>query len=156
MGQKRFSPDSGNSHARLSRNWGSFYSMRSILFEKRIGEKDCVAHNGEWQVDRGKNPFSPMRHEVVGSGSVECLSNSLDIAFHTGIGLPAIDRQQCRATGANKGDQRQKGSHNYHFKTPSDFRFRLEEVQKNRSTPSCPAIFKVATAPPRAPLCWIC
>jgi hypothetical protein len=52
-----------------------------------------------------------MRHEGVGSGSVECLSNSLEIAFHTGIGLPAIDRQQGRAAGANQGDQWQNGFH---------------------------------------------
>jgi hypothetical protein len=81
------------------------------FIEKSIGENDCVAHDGDGKVDRRKNPFGPMRHEVVGSGSVECLSNSLEVAFHAGIGHPAVHRQQCRATGAKQGDQRQKGFH---------------------------------------------
>lgn len=86
--------------------------MRPVLVEKRIGQKDRVAHGGKGQVDRGKNPYGPMRHEGVGSGSVECLSNSLEIAFHTGIGLPAIDRQQGRAAGEKQGNQWQNGFHN--------------------------------------------
>ena len=90
---------------------GSFHSMRSVFIEKSIGEKDRVAHDGERKVDCGKNPLGPMRHEGVGSGSVECLSNPLDIALHAGIGHPAIHRQQCRATGAKQGEQRQNGFH---------------------------------------------
>lgn len=90
--------------------------MRPVLVQQSIGKNDSVAHGREREVDCGKNPFSPMRHEVFGSGRIKCLSNPLDIALHAGIGHPAFHRQQGRAPGAKQGDQQQNDPHSSHFK----------------------------------------